>query len=336
MKMPFSHCYFSFLLFVLCASLTGCKSSPIPSIMPTSAVVYPTVTSIPTIVPSRTSTLVPPTGTLIPTLSPTSSPIPPTRTRQPTVTPSATPAPTLPPLEEQALVLRLLRDNGGCQLPCWGGITPGETRWQTVEAFFLARGKQIREYRYSNRTSYTVVFDIPQHVTLQQVYYVSDVIVDLIFTYSIPPIRDDEFAYGDIQFIKDLAPYTLSPILTTYGQPAQILLGLDPETPWVPFELLLFYPERGILVRYSGPASRGEETFQVCPYRSEIALWLWTPEHSNFTLEHFPNTDGYTAEIVADIPSLMETTGITDEEFYQTFVQSGIEECFATLLEVWK
>lgn len=71
-----------------------------------------------------------------------------------------------------------------------------------------------------------------------------------------------------------------------------------------------------------------------CPYRSEIAMWFWSPGQK-MTLEDFSNTDGYTAEIVADIPSLEEATGITNEEFYQTFIQSDVEDCFETLFEVW-
>lgn len=63
-------------------------------------------------------------------------------------------------------------------------------------------------------------------------------------------------------------------------------------------------------------------------------MWFWSPGQK-MTLEDFSNTDGYTAEIVADIPSLEEATGITNEEFYQTFIQSDVEDCFETLFEVW-
>ncbi|MBN2006648.1 MAG: hypothetical protein JXA21_25065 [Anaerolineae bacterium] len=332
MKATFSRNCSYVLILVFSILWASCTDSPIPSVSPTSNPELLTTTPI-IITPSHTPALSTFTATPVPALSPTPSPVPPTHTRHPTLTPTAAPAPTLSPDEEKTLVLGMLQDNSGCQLPCWWGFTPGETPWQTVAAFLSAQGKQIWGYRYSDRTRYTVAFEVPQHLSLWQNYDVSNDRVDLIFIRAVPPTRDDEFVYGDTQFLKDLAPYTLSQMLTAYGQPVQILLGINAGAPWAPYELLFFYPEQGILMRYSGPAEYGERVFEVCPYRSEIAMWFWSPEHE-ITLGDFSNTDGYTAKIVAEIPSLEESTGITNEEFYQTFIQSGVEDCFETLFEV--
>ena len=46
------------------------------------------------------------------------------------VVPTYTPFSTLSPSGSISLVLELLQNNPSCLLPCWWGITPGETSWQ--------------------------------------------------------------------------------------------------------------------------------------------------------------------------------------------------------------
>ena len=109
--------------------LLGCLPCQVtedePSVEPSPfSSVKPTATQRPTAIPSPAATLLP---TLTPrptwTPSPTWTPIP---TRTPTATPL--PFPTLESAEMQSFIAEMLSTNGGCELPCWWGITPGETR----------------------------------------------------------------------------------------------------------------------------------------------------------------------------------------------------------------
>lgn len=232
-----------------------------------------------------------PSATLPPaTTTPTPSPVPPTRTPlpaptskppTPTVTPSPTMAPTLIADQEQVLVLDLLQNNAGCRLPCWWGFTPGKTTWQTAQAFFASLGKIPAEYRAPDMLNYTVTSHIPQHyIDSGQVYIIRDGLIEAIWV-GASTVRNRETVYGDKQFAKDWQRYFLPQLLTTYGQPTGVLLRTFRGVPgggWIPFNLLLFYPQQGILVRYYGPTERKGERIRVCPQQTDITLWLWSPE----------------------------------------------------------
>jgi hypothetical protein len=58
-------------------------------------------------------------------------------------TPTWAPLPTLPPDEANALLLDLVETNGGCQFPCWWGITPGETDWLTAAQFLSTFSRRV-------------------------------------------------------------------------------------------------------------------------------------------------------------------------------------------------
>lgn len=316
-----------FLSVILSASLVSCSisSTAIPS--PTHTLTFSTPTVSPTVTSSPTSSSERPTST--PTLNPT-----PTSTPSPVPTPTA-PVPTLTASEEQRLVLDLLESNGGCQLPCWWGFTPGETSWEVAERFFVSLAKEIWEHESPQGMSRTIFFDIPQHMSsLNQHYFSRDSTIDRILVDAIPPIRDEQYAYGDDQFTSDLAPYLISQILVTYGEPAQIYLGVDPGT-WVPFDLLLFYPEKGILARYSGPSEwDGGATVRVCPYQSEISLLLWSPEDDRM-VDFLPYIGSYTANEMSEYASLEDVTEMSIEQFYQAFTQADRTICLETPIDIW-
>jgi hypothetical protein len=71
-----------------------------------------------------------PTLTILPSLRPSATLLP-TSTFTPSPTPFATwtPLPTLAPAEAQARFKEWLAGSPECRLPCWAGITLGETTW---------------------------------------------------------------------------------------------------------------------------------------------------------------------------------------------------------------
>jgi len=207
--------------------LLGCSVPPTPTPSPSSTPL--SATSTPTSSPFNTSLLNTPT--------PFPSPEIPTRTPLPTWTPSpptSTPAPTPTTDEEQKLVLGLLQDNAGCQLPCWWGFTPGETAWQTAQEFFASLGKTPDSF-HSPRgtTNYAVNFRVPEQIsqdgTVVQDYIVRDGVIKIIWV-----------VVGHSQ------SYTLPQLLAIYGQPTEIWLKTfsmvaDTDGGELPFFLLLDY-----------------------------------------------------------------------------------------------
>ena len=256
------------------------------------------------------------------------SPIPPTRTPHPT------PVPTMTANEEYAFVSEMLRNNGGCRLPCWWGFTPGETAWETTKTFFTSRGVTI--WDYGGTRDYTVAFDTPGHYESYQSYIREDGMLDRIDIGAVPPVGEDGYSvYGDPQFAEDWKTCMLPQILGAYGPPSQIFLGTG-GAPWSPFDLLLFYPEKGFLVEYVGVAEEREgETWRVCPHRVEITLHLWSPERS-MNLEDIPGVVSSHADDETWGPyPLEEATGMSIEQFYQTFVQPGNQTCLNVPADLW-
>jgi hypothetical protein len=268
-----------------------------------------------------------------PTLTPSPTPIPQTSTAtsRPTLTPTL--APTLTADEEKTVVLSLLQDNAGCRLPCWWGFTPGETKWQAAQTFFLSLGKKIPGGSDDGSSSYGVAFDVPQHqLFLRQSYIVrEDETIDMITILALgSPGYEKEFA-------EDLDNYLLSQLLTTYGQPSQVLLQtyLAPNGTY-PFHLLLYYPEQGIMVRYIDLAERDGEILRFCPKQPGITLWLWSPERRMTIMDiAVIGLEGFPEDEVAYFRPVDEVTEMSIERFYQTFAQPADDTCLETPADLW-
>jgi hypothetical protein len=307
---------------------TGVLRTPVPpSSKPTNTIQLATVA----LRPSATNTPSPTADVLRTT---TSAPVPkPTLTRVPRPTPGS----TLTNDEEQTLVLDLLKENGGCRLPCWWGFSPGKTDWLFVQNFLASSGKIAMKFSNSYLTNYTVKFVIPQHdVQLGQVYNVTNGFVDMIWV-SANTVRNHQTIYGDTQFAKDLQPYALPQMLDVYGRPTEVFLKTYSSTPegWIPFQLLLFYQEQGILVRYYGPALQKGQQIMICPQQSDITLWLWSPERT-MNLEDIANMgQDFPIEEVPEFRHLEEATGVSVEQFYQSFVQPHNRTCLETPIDMW-
>ena len=74
----------------------------------------------------------------------------------------------------------------------------------------------------------------------------------------------------------------------------------------------------------------------MCPHRAEITLDLWAPEQY-MSLEDVPGVGSYTyaADEMSGLHSLQEATGMSIEQFYQTFVLPDSEICLETPADLW-
>ena len=104
-----------------------------------------------------------PTPTLAPTLTPTvTNTLLPTKTPSPTVAQSWTPPPKLSQEEANELLLELYETNGGCEMPCWWGIVPGETPWETALELLLPIGWIGEPFIYEKGILYRIYIDVPE------------------------------------------------------------------------------------------------------------------------------------------------------------------------------
>ena len=226
----------------------------------------------------------------------------------------------------------MLGTNAGCELPCWWGITPGETKWEMVPEIFGVYG--ITGHLYRN-TTLSYGFDPPRGE--RRYYY------NLVFHLThqeglVHSIRIQSQVLGDLKtnrFPQDWQRYALHQVLSRYGQPSQVMLEFwpNPPGPYYPYSLLVFYDHQGILIRYGGSAIPGEP-FRMCPKLEEIDylnLWLRPPGEGPSLLEL---ADLDRAELAQMLP-LEEATGMGIQTFYETFREADATVCLESPVEVW-
>ncbi len=320
------------LMFSIAFFLVGCETA---SLTPTPTPTKDAISLVSTIVATSTiptpkslpATQSPPaTPSLVPTSSNTPTRIPPvepTATRRPSAI--ATP-PGTDPIEQ---VLWLYETNNGCQLPCWWGIVPGQTTWETAERFFNSFVSDIYSAPSPQLTNYSPHILLPSQVFnvsfTHPTYTVREGIVDSILT-SVS-IGDTPDGY--------LIQYDLSSLLASYGQPTEVWLFTYPapfEHNDLPFIVVLFYPQQGITALYSDNGVRQGDIVQGCPQVDPVdILSLRLPD---LTLTFEDEIRG-TSALERDYLSLEEATGMDVATFYQTFQNPDNTTCLETPTDLW-
>jgi hypothetical protein len=252
----------------------------------------------------------------------------------------------LSPDAEDALLVDRLANNGGCELPCWWGITPGVTLWEDAQKQFLDYGESVTSWSWDadewgmghktgllgRRESY------PFDYVVEHVFYERDGIVSLIGAQGhVPGWPAHEWSLSP-RFAEDWDRYTLDRVLDRFGKPSQVLLHYwgDFEAP---FGVAVLYEDRGVLVEYMGLA-RGEEkedgygfdSVVLCPTKdriTDINVWLKSPEAETSLSDVFVSFGGGHLGLLPyrSTPSLEEATGMSLDTFYTTYVDSGADAC---------
>jgi len=321
--------FFVTILFTLasCTAPTNEEVSSVNTIVVSRVVLSQTPHSDPQ-TPSAT-----PTSTVLPSPTPTIQPTTPvpTFTVQPTPTETPVPIPTVEDMEVTQQVLWLFETNNGCQLPCWWGITPGQTTWQTAREFLGEFDFDIYEFpRDSGSTYYGVIIPIPVEEFFGYEWELGisarNGVVEKIFA--------NVFIENPPQ--GNLAPYALSSFLTTYGAPSEVWL-FTYSSPYVgdelPFVATLFYAEQGIAALFGINGERQGEIVQGCIQDEPVSfLSLWSPD-LNLTFEQVTNG---TSELEWDYLSLEESTEMNVITFYETFRNPDNITCLKTPAELWR
>ncbi len=172
--------------------------------------------------------------TFVPLVRLTDTPFPsetPTVTNTATFAPSATPKPSLTPLptseNPRIAIWRLLNNNGGCRLPCFWGITPGET---TVDEFhqFVNQFPKEAEGLSHEQGFYTFYYVAPLN---------TDAASPVIF------FDDGSMIHGiGIKLETAYLSFPLTRLLSEYGMPDQVLIGDS--------DLFVLYEKQKIVGQY--------------------------------------------------------------------------------------
>jgi len=190
------------------------SDTPIPSLSPTTLVI---VTALPSATPTSTVT-----ATFSPSYTPTA-----TYTAMPTLTP----LPTIPPLQRGQVYTELIKNNGGCDLPCWWGFEPGVTHIKYVDQLYASFAAFINPKEFANGKSRLTALFIDANIENgEQVYHTfrtqDGVLIEALIDLSDPS-------------------YHIVPLLQRLGQPSEIWMWTIPE-PYegiLPSRFRLYFPE---------------------------------------------------------------------------------------------
>jgi hypothetical protein len=252
----------------------------------------------------------------------------------------------LSPEAEDTLLVDMLATNGGCELPCWWGITPGVTPWKDVQQQFLSYGKSISSWSWDvdkwgmgHRTGLLGRYEsYPFDYVVEHIIYEQEGIVSLIGTQGhVPGWPADEWSLSP-RFVQDWERYTLDQVLARFGRPTQVLLHYwsDHESF---FGVGVLYEDRGILVEYMGLAQGEKEEGKyyfdpvvICPTRSQLTdinIWLKSPEAELSLTDVFVDSGGGYLGLLPyqNTPSLEDATGMSLDTFYTTYLDPNADAC---------
>lgn len=253
--------------------------------------------------------------------------------------------PSLPKDDAYLLLVDLLRNNKGCDLPCWWGITPSIS--SSSDAYTtLVTFKSIAYDGLLYPTGGVIDITYPKDELLIKInvkfHSDSSGLITRMLKISTQVLRDlgnrsYEEIYDSSSYIELLNSYSLANILAKYGRPSQVLLRADiynytqsRET----FEVTLLYPEKGIYVRYNSVAERVASNIIGCPSMAFVELWLLSPDDKDSYDEFLSVNDATWEGNFPYTKPVEEAALMTVEEFYQTF-REPTNNCLKTPLDIW-
>ena len=265
-----------FCMLLLAACAGSDEKPPAEPVTPAITVTAATANTATSVVMSEAPTAV--ATTHVPaTLTPTT-----TLTPAPSATAPATQIPeannidnvvhaTLSEEEATQILIELLQTNGGCQLPCWWGIVPGETLVTDIGARFVPLGFNWNPDSHTLRdnTHYKASVDIEAK---------NGIVASIAVRGG---VNEDTYDKNEAW-----RPYALPNLLSAYGIPSEVYVyypfRFDPGG-LASYRLFLYYPEQGIAIDYLGIADLIPDRngwAQACPdilRTDEVNLFLFQP-----------------------------------------------------------
>ena len=268
--------------------------------------------------------------------TPTQSPLPSstqTFISTPTVFPTWTPAPTLSRQDARALVKDLLENNGGCRLPCWWGMVPGQTDWNTsrhfLETFVISieqgeEGQIIKDGVPVYATNYSIRYE-------GEGGYKSGFLIGIV---------DGIISEVETGWDRNQKNYYLQRLLADYGQPDEVFIRAHRYTSTgdpPPFHILLNFKKNGFWVNYDMDGELVGNKIRGCPQSINPVLYLWSTDE-DWTLEDMIQLAyGPPVPHAPEYPTLplKEATGMDVETFTDIFKDPNNQSCIETPADLW-
>jgi hypothetical protein len=278
-----------------------------------------------------------------PTLISTTMPLP-----QITPPPTISDVPTFSPEIAYLELENLLKND--CGLPCFAGITPGETLLvDASRTLFPFTG--ISNWTSLSEKGGQLGVNLPKEGLILNLFFQIDSLRDSnqvdLFRVSTEALWEIE--QGNYQWVYDGEPYhevfsaySLQKVLATYGRPSEIFMTVEiNEGEYNSPDFVLFwllYPEKGFIAKYTSNADELDDVVYGCPSKTFVELWLFPPYETNSYKEELLTFDqelGYIFPIASPrTKTLSDGMGMTIEEFYQMFNQPTTQ-CLETPSSNW-
>lgn len=267
-------------------------------------------------------------------------------------TPTETMLPGYPAPAAYELMSRLLKDNGGCKLPCFWGITPGKSLPQELKNV-LSPFTGIATSNYLDSTSGSLYLVYPKdHVEIKiNIYYSADdlskplkvikVSTESVVLQNGARIRD----FNAREYIELLNKFSAKNIISEYGIPSDTLIRADIiEQDYTPspandvsketFSITWLYPDQGIFIRYTSLGERSGNEISGCLDKSFFELWLLSPDNSLSYQEILSAYDETWEGNWSYSKTIEEAMQISKDEFYEILGNSKFG-CISTPLNIW-
>jgi hypothetical protein len=230
----------------------------------------------------------------------------------------------LPDEEVDVWLLAMLEDNGGCRLPCWWGITPGETTWEEARAFLAPYASRISVHEIGGRVSIAVYFFYPpESVTTSFITLNFGVMNGII----------NGIAINNIELV---SAYNLSELMETYGEPGSVFIDAYSgwENDYGPRHVAIhiYYPQHGIFAQYDAPNGEvGDGILHNCIEYGPLLL-LWSPERQ---LNYADAIVSLGLDFQFPFLPVSEALGMDVPTFYETYRGADREVCIDTPVDLW-
>jgi hypothetical protein len=208
-------------------------------------------------------------------------------TDTPTLTITPTMIPTLPVEKARAKLLKLLSDNGGCRLPCLWNIVPGKSSFQEAQAILAPLGSvsdfTAFELGLGSVDPYLIEGDLKIYTTVNFIAISDNDIVNSIAFNAEAHRPVEQGGYEDVFdskfFDEKVSAYTLQHVLSEQGIPSLVMVATSggPLTRGGTggFDILVLYPNHGILVNYTTQMHLVGTNVRGCPPNAHVEMELY-------------------------------------------------------------
>ncbi len=232
--------------------------------------------------------------------------------------------------KQQIRLLQLSNTNGGCDLPCFWRIIPGETNWDQTKTF-LSTYKEINNdalfYQDGLFPAYGIPFQfidakVQRAVLIDLALTIQDELVQRINLYVETDSPDDMSNY--------LSSYSMRQIFSKLGPPDDILIDVEniENEYYSGYNLLLKYND--IKVAYWLAGNR-KSANSICPLfgkDGQITYFRMSIANPKSELDIFPpDWEYWLYNQEGDSYTTKELLGITIQEFYRSILLDK-NDCF--------